>query len=142
VDELLQAEGLSLDTDSYERLAEQIFCNEIRLSYALMNRAEGDYSPDTWLERIPSWQSPTEQVGTDRLGGGPNGKPGRGTSWSPVLEAWAAEPGRRERTIYEWRRVIGRLVEHLGHDDAERVSRPTSLAGKTPCLPPAGQPRL
>jgi integrase len=123
VDELLRAEGLSLDTDSYERLAEQIFYNEIRLSYALMNRAEGDYSPDAWLERIPSWQSPTEQVETGRLGDSPNGKPSRGTSWSSVLDAWAAEPGRRERTIYEWRRVIGRLVEHLGHDDAERVSK-------------------
>jgi integrase len=123
VDELLWAEGLSLDGDSYERLGEQIFYNEIRLAYALMNRAEGDYSPDAWLEKVPSWQSPTEQAGTGRPGDSPNVKPGRGTSWSSVLDAWAAEPGRRERTIYEWRRVIGPLVEHLGHDDAERVSK-------------------
>jgi integrase len=123
VDELLRAEGLSLDGDSYERLGEQIFYNEIRLAYALMNRAEGDYSPDAWLEKVPSWQSPTEQAGTGRPGDSPNVKPGRGTSWSSVLDAWAAEPGRRERTIYEWRRVIGPLVEHLGHDDAERVSK-------------------
>ena len=123
VDELLRAEGLSLDGDSYERVAEQIFYNEIRMSYALMNRAEGDYSPDAWLEKVPSWQSPAEQVGTGRLGDGPNGKLRRGKSWSSLLDAWAAEPGRRERTIYEWRRVIGRLVEHLGYDDAERVSK-------------------
>jgi integrase len=123
VDELLLAEGLSLDTDSYERLAEQMFDNEIRLSYALMNRAEGDYSPDAWLPKIPIWQSPAERRVVGRLGEGPNGKPRRGASWSSLLDAWAAEPGRRERTIYEWRRVIGRLVEHLGHDDAERVKK-------------------
>jgi integrase len=134
VEELLRAEGLSLDTDSYERLAEQIFYNEIRLSYALMNRAEGDYSPDTWLEMVPSWQNPAEQVGTGRLGDSPNGKSGRGSSWSSVLDAWAAEPGRRERTIYEWRRVIGRLVEHLRHDDAERVSKSDLIGWKDALL--------
>jgi hypothetical protein len=130
VDELLRAEGLSLDTDSYERLAEHVFYNEIRLSYALMYRAEGDYSPDAWLEKVPSWRNPAEQVGTGRPGDGPNGKTRQGTSWNSVLDAWAAEPGRRERTIYEWRRVIGRLVEHLGHDDAEMVSKSDLIGWK------------
>jgi hypothetical protein len=134
VDELLRTEGLSLDTDSYERLAEQIFYNEIRLSYALMNRAEGNYSPDAWLEQIPSWQHPAEQAGTGRLGDSPKGNPGRGTSWGSVLDAWAAEPGRRERTIYEWRRVIRRLVEHLGHDDAERVNKADLIGWKDALL--------
>jgi integrase len=123
VDELLRAEGLSLDVDSYERLAERVFYNEIRLLYALMHRAEGDYSPDEWLEKVPIWQSPAEQVRLGPVGGGPDGGPRRGTSWTSLLDAWAAESGRRERTIYEWRRVIDRLVKHLGHDDAERVSK-------------------
>jgi integrase len=130
VDELLRAEGLSLDTDSYERLAEHIFYNEIRLLHALMNRAGGDYSPDAWLDKIPRWQSPAEQVGAVPAGKGPNAGPRRGTPWSSLLDAWAAEPGRRERTIYEWRRVIGRLAKHLGHDDAERVSKADLIAWK------------
>jgi integrase len=123
VDELLRAEGLSLDANSYERLAEQIFYNEIRLSYALMSRAEGDYSPDEWLKKVPIWQSPAEQVRAGPAGVGANGGPRRATPWSSLLDAWGAEPGRRERTIYEWRRVIDRLVKHLGHDDSERVTK-------------------
>jgi integrase len=51
-----------------------------------------------------------------------------------VLDAWAAEPGRRERTIYEWRRVIGRLIEQLGHDDAEKVSRADLIGWKDALL--------
>jgi hypothetical protein len=128
VDDLLRAEGLSLDTDSYERLAEQIFQNEIRLLHALRNRAEGDYSPDSWLEKVPTWQSPIEARRAGPAGAGPNAGPRRGTPWSSLLDAWAAEPGRRERTIYEWRRVIGRLVTHIGHDDAERVSKADLIA--------------
>jgi integrase len=138
VDELLRAEGLSLDVDSYERLAEQIFYNEIRLSYALMNRAEGDYSPDSWLGKVPAWQSTLEERRAGPAGDGPNGGPRRGTPWRSLLDAWAAEPGRRERTIYEWRRVIGRLVEHLEHDDAERVSK-ADLVGWKDALVAAGK---
>ena len=130
VDELLREEGLSLDTDSYERLAEQVFYNEIRLSYALMRRAEGDYTPDGWLEKVPTWQTPITLRRAAPAGDGPNGAPRRGTPWSSLLDAWAAEPGRRERTIYEWRRVIGRLVKHLGHDDAERVSKADLIGWK------------
>jgi integrase len=138
VDELLQAEGLSLDTDSYERLAEQIFYNEIRLSYTLMHRAEGDYSPDEWFKKVPTWPGPAEQVRVGPVEVGRNGGRRRGTSWSSLLDAWAAEPGRRARTIYEWRRVIDRLVKHLGHDDAERVSK-TDLIGWKDALVASGK---
>lgn len=134
VDELLRAERLSLDTDSYERVAEQIFCNEIRLSYALMHRAEGDYSPDSWLEKVPAWQTPIEGPRAGRGGDAPNGGPRRATPWSLLLDAWAAETGSRERTIYQWRRIVDRLIERVGHDDAERVTKADLIGWKDALL--------
>jgi hypothetical protein len=58
------------DTASYERLAEQIFCNEIRLSYALMNRAEGHVAredselaePDRTSGNGSSWRRPERET--------------------------------------------------------------------------------
>jgi integrase len=38
-----------------------------------------------------------------------------------LVNGWASERRPTEKTLYSWRRVLGQLAAHLGHDDASRV---------------------
>jgi hypothetical protein len=119
VDALLAREGLVGDQDSLERLSEQVFFNKIRLLNALRRRALGDYREDGLLTRLPKWDRREAQK-----------KPMATTTLTSLFEAWAAERQPPERTLYEWQRIIGRLAEHLGHEDAERVTKKDGLEGR------------
>jgi len=56
VDELLKREGLIVDEPSRKRLDEAVLVNAIELAEKLIDRAQGDYSPDPHLETIPEWR--------------------------------------------------------------------------------------
>ncbi len=40
-----------------------------------------------------------------------------------VINGWVLERKPPDRTVYEWRRVFDRLIDHLGHDSAERITK-------------------
>jgi integrase len=52
-----------------------------------------------------------------------NGKPTSPASLYALLEAWAASRRKPERTVSQWRSIINKLVEFVGHDDAERLTK-------------------
>jgi len=111
VDELLKREGLIIDEQSRARLDQAVLVNAIELAEKLIDRAEGDYSPDDNLKSFPEWRGANRE------------KPGtQGAAVSTIFEAWAAERRFASKTAYSWRRIIGKLSIHLGHEDAARIT--------------------
>jgi site-specific recombinase XerD len=119
VDALLAREGLVIDRDSHERLSEQVFFNKMRLLNALQRRATGDYRANGFGEKLPKWDRREIQ-----------NRRGAAATLTSLLDAWATERKPPERTLYEWRRIVGRLGEHLGHEDAERITKRDLVAWK------------
>jgi integrase len=46
-----------------------------------------------------------------------------GTSLYALLDAWATSRRKPERTVYAWRLILSKLVQFVGHDDAERLTK-------------------
>jgi len=42
---------------------------------------------------------------------------------STIIDAWSKERRPQEKTIYQWTRVIKKLTDFVGHDDAARITR-------------------
>src|SRR5258708_1134395 len=66
VDELLKAEGFSVDARTRDSLDGAIFWNGLTLCEAMQRRAEGDYRPDTHLATLPDWTPPAATSAPDR----------------------------------------------------------------------------
>jgi integrase len=111
VDTLLKAEGLIIEERSRERLDEAVLVNALELVEKLIDRAQGDYSPDPLLKTIPEWRGVNGEI-----------KLIEGVPVSDIFEAWAAERRFASKTEYSWKRIIGKLTTHLGHEDAARIT--------------------
>jgi integrase len=111
VDELLKREGLIIDEQSRKRLDEAVLVNAIELAEKLIDRARGDYSPDPHLKTIPEWRGANDET-----------KAPEGVPVSGMFEPWAAERRFAKKTEYSWKRIIGKLTTHLGHEDAARIT--------------------
>lgn len=87
--------------------------------WQLRRNAEGDYSPDPKAQRFP----PIETVAAIK----PKLK------LSELFGAWwqeAKATGRSKKTHDVYKGAIDRLIKHLGHDDAGRVTEQDMLAFK------------
>ena len=124
VESILQEEGLVVDRQSFMLLSERVYDHTIRLLQALRRRALGDYSPDKFLQKLPPWVRPPASRAAE----------GQGKTLHALLDAWAAERRPPERTVYEWRRVVDRLTQHLGHEDAERITKADIVGWKDALL--------
>lgn len=111
VDDLLEREGLVIDGASRERLDEAMLANATQLTQTLIDRAQGDYSPDGLLKTFPEWRRSKELGHRDEA-----------VIVSTLFEAWAAEKEFALKTRYSWERIIAKLTTHLGHDDAARIT--------------------
>ncbi|MHC6154798.1 tyrosine-type recombinase/integrase [Bradyrhizobium elkanii] len=87
--------------------------------WQLRRNAEGDYTPDIKALRFPSIESVTEAKPKHTITG--------------LFDLWwqeAKATGRSRKTHDTYRGAIDRLVKHLGHDDAGRVTEQDMLAFK------------
>lgn len=49
---------------------------------------------------------------------------GPAVTLSGLLQAWATEREPPAKTLDAWTRIIGRLINHVGHDDPEKLTPP------------------
>ncbi len=106
---VLEGRGISADPVSVRLLAETIWERKQSAARVLEARAEGDYSPDPMLARLPA---PKE--------------PGAGTRQplpgDEVVKAWAAERNPSQATLRKYHRVFRHLARILGFDDVRRIT--------------------
>jgi integrase len=103
--ELLRQHGLLVDDQSAREMEAQLFDLKIRLVLTLIQRAEGNYTPDPLIQRLPQWEVTKPDAVKDRL------------TLNELVDAWAVERKPAQRTRYEWARAVGRLASHVGHTD-------------------------
>ncbi|MBP2431512.1 hypothetical protein [Bradyrhizobium elkanii] len=87
--------------------------------WQLRRNAEGDYSPDPKAQRFPPIESVAAVTPRQTITG--------------LFDSWwqeAKATGRSKKTHDTYEGAIGRLVKHLGHDDAGRVTEDDMLAFK------------
>ncbi|WP_456736413.1 MULTISPECIES: tyrosine-type recombinase/integrase [unclassified Bradyrhizobium] len=110
---------IHLTPDDRKRFLRLVGMASLDAGWQLRRNAEGDYSPDPKAERFP----PIESVAAI--------KPRM--TISSLLELWWAEAkatGRSQNTYDTYKGAIDRLIKHLGHDDANRVTVQDMLAFK------------
>ncbi|MFD2183711.1 DUF6538 domain-containing protein [Rhodoplanes azumiensis] len=112
VDAVLLREGIVTDDTSRWRLIEALSRDLTEAAEKLARNADGDYAPDAYATRFPTWE-------------GPDAKPDAGRSISALVEAWqvaAVARGVRPRTAKRWQAAVLRFTKALGHDDLRRVT--------------------
>ncbi len=110
---------LSLTPDDRTRFLKLVATASIQSNWTLKRASIGDYSPDPEIERFPS----TDTVKALR----PK------VTITDLFDGWWKEAkaiGRAENTRRGYKGSIDRLIEHLGHDDASRVTESDLLAFK------------
>ncbi len=124
VEYILHKEGLVVDKKAFAMLSERVYDHTIRLLQALRRRALGDYSADTFSDKLPPWIRPPTGGSAET----------QGKTLQSLFDAWAAERRPPERTLYEWRRIVARLARHLGRQDAERITKADIVGWKDALL--------
>jgi integrase len=109
VAKLLKQNGLLVDEQSTRELELQLFDLKVRLVGTLRQRAQGDYTPDPLIQRLPKWDVTKQESVKNRL------------PLNELVDAWAVERKPAQRTRYEWERAVSRLASHVGH------TNPTNL---------------
>jgi integrase len=121
---LLLNEGIVANRNTLNDLAEQIYHYKILLLRTLGRTARGDYSADEVTTKLPHWERQPADQDVEA----------EGKTLQTLLNAWATERRPPERTRYEWRRVVDRLAQHLGHHDAERITKADIVGWKDALL--------
>ena len=100
------------DDESRWKIIEAVARDLTQAVEKLARNADGDYSPDTYVNRFPP---PTEIRGSVR----PN------RTLTGLAEAWhkaALARNVRPRDARRWKAVVLRFKQWLGHDDLSRVT--------------------
>ena len=121
VDALLASEQIQVAADTRAALEERVFWLMVELYRTLLRRAKGDYTPDPKLQTFPEWR------GLDRE---PKTRAVASVSIEALFEAWAKERRFAAKTGYSWKRIIGKLTAHLGHEDAASITDVDLIAWK------------
>lgn len=119
VDDLLKVEGLVLDAQSRAKLDEAVLVNALEFAETQIRKAQGDYSPDPFLSTIPEWKPPQSEKASDVS---------KALSLDALFERWEKETNSGPRTRYDWKRIVKKLTQYLGHDDALRITQ-SDIAG-------------
>jgi len=120
VDRLLLAKGISRVTAETRDMILTAFWQAGKDAFESRKRnAEGIYSPDPKSQRFPDWTAQGPVVVEVSLKG--------------LVTAWWAEAqatGRKPSTYDSYRRTVAALANHVGHDDASRITRSDVVAFK------------
>jgi integrase len=118
-DWVLIRQRIQLNPNDRRRFLRFVGTASLDAGWQLRRNAEGDYSPDPKAQRFPPIESVTAVKPRQTITG--------------LLDLWWAEAkatGRTQSTYDTYKGVIVRLVKHLGHDDAGRVTEADMLAYK------------
>ncbi|GEO99928.1 hypothetical protein GCM10007887_23110 [Methylobacterium haplocladii] len=118
-DAVLARHGLIVDTDSRERVIDQIGRAMLEAGEANFARADGDYTPDPASNRFPMFSAPrTELV-----------KPApSGLTIGDLLDKMAAERNHAPKTRSEWARAVRSLTDHAKTTNPAAVTTPMVVA--------------
>lgn len=109
-DDLLNDKGLRLMPESAERLLQAMLRFYLDFLQLMKRRTEGDFGPDPVLTTLPAFESQATMVKAS-------------VSITALYEDYAKTGVATEHTVRKWRSAIRSFVQHLGHDDATKVSR-------------------
>ncbi|WP_316228281.1 hypothetical protein [Bradyrhizobium sp. SZCCHNR1039] len=118
-DWVLIRQRIHLARDDRRRFLHLVGTASLDAGWHLRRNAEGDYSPDPKAQRFPSIETVAAVKPKQTLTG--------------LLDLWwkeAKATGRSQSTYDTYKGAIDRLITHLGHDDANRVSEQDMLAFK------------
>jgi integrase len=116
-DYLLTRKGVVTDDLSRYRLMEMLARDLSKAAQKLAGNAEGDYSPDTYVQRFPDWNALQPKAGLSK-------------TITDLANAWheaALARGVRSRDAKRTRAKLLAFVQWLGHDDLQRVTRADAL---------------
>ncbi|MFK4502878.1 integrase [Bradyrhizobium japonicum] len=110
---------IHLTIEDRKRFLRLVGTASLDAGWQLRRNAEGDYSPDPKAQRFPPIETITAIKPRQTITG--------------LLDLWWAEAkatGRSQNTYETYKGAIDRLIKHLGHDDANRVTEQDMLAFK------------
>jgi hypothetical protein len=113
VDATLVSEGVNTDEESRWKVIEAVARDLTEAAKKLARNADGDYSPDIYVNRFPS---------VSEVGGGPVQSD---KTLTDLAEAWhdaSLARGMRPRDAKRWKAVALRFQKWLGHDNLGRVT--------------------
>jgi len=131
IDTFLASEGVALTRPSRDAFIQALTSALYKAASLLGVRATGDYSPDPHAARYPDWQRPEPPL--ERYVAPPS-KPALAVgniTLTALVEGWWTEAkatGRKPSTYESYRNTMQRLIKHLGHEDASRVT-PEDIIG-------------
>ena len=108
-DALLRDKGMKVTAGSADMLLQDMGDLWLSLCSLMERRAVGDYGPDPVAASLPS------------LDDGPKATPAA-VSITALFEDYGLSGVSSTRTIQKWRPVVRNFVQHLGHDDATKVT--------------------
>lgn len=111
-DELVLARGLRLERGSAEQLLQDMLRLYLEFLQLMQRRVAGDFGPDPVLAVLPADDAPP-----------PAPKRAVAVSITKLFEDYAATGTLQPHTVSKWRSAVQSFVEHLGHDDAQAVTR-------------------
>ncbi|MCJ8158654.1 tyrosine-type recombinase/integrase [Sphingomonas sp. LaA6.9] len=118
-DELLRSRDLKVTDDSAAMLLEEL--GQLHLAYfdRLQRREAGDTRPDPALVALP----PVDVTLPAAVPQKPKTPPKAAVSITDLFERYAQSGAASVRTCSKWRPQVRNFVEHVGHDDATKVTR-------------------
>lgn len=119
-DWVLAMRGVVTDEESRRRLLAEIDKATTEAAVNLKAKAGGDYRPDPNAARFPAWEAARPSVR----------KGGSSLTFDELFERWRRETEPAASTITTWRGHLRQFVEHLGHDDPQRVTREDVVSWK------------
>ena len=116
VDELLLAKGLRVDAGSRERLLAAYYDALVQAIELLRRNAQGDYSPDPKANRFPAWEKTADGIAATKA---------PSVSLRKLFEDWRTEAESahvKPSTVESYRSSVEKLIRHVGHEDAARLT--------------------
>jgi len=109
-DELLRDKGLRLTPGAAEDLLQEMGDLWVSLCDLMQRRAQGDYGPDPLEDTLPALEPAPKKASA-------------AVSITQLCEDYAETGAAAPHTLSKWRSAIRSFVDHVGHDDATKVSR-------------------
>lgn len=118
-DDMLRSRDMKVTGESAAMLLEEL--GQLHLAYfdRLQRREAGDTSPDPVLVSLP----PVDVTLPTAILQKPKPVPKAAVSITDLFERYAQSGAASVRTCSKWRPQVRQFVDHLGHDDATKVTR-------------------
>lgn len=125
IDAFLASEGVTLARPSRDAFIQALVSALYKAASLLSVRASGDYSPDPHAARYPDWQRPEPPAERTTPAPSKPTLPAGSATLTALVEGWWTEAkatGRKPSTYESYRNTMLRLIKHLGHENASRVT--------------------